>query len=275
MDMIHKNISSKSGSLLQYFLQKERSHFLYEEAFEALPGSSKSAVKQLLSDMTKRGLLMRPMEGKYWIIPFDRDPEDYMPDWTVLGAFLAGGRENYCGYYSALQIHNLTTQPSYQQQVVVSESMSQTELSFRGAQFRFIYHNAEHFFGYEKVWVTSFERVNCSDLEKTLVDCLFKPEYAFGIAEIGKALFRAHERLDYYKLLEYTIRFGSQAVMKRLGFLMELLGLDHPIVEKLLAMRTKSIILLETGMPHDGQISSRWSIKVNSDTETIISGIYS
>ena len=38
--------------------------FDYSEAIEALPNSSKSALKELLNDMVKRGLLMRLKKGQ-------------------------------------------------------------------------------------------------------------------------------------------------------------------------------------------------------------------
>lgn len=41
-------------------------------------------VKQLLSDMTKRGLLMRLKQGVYYIIPYESDPVSFMPDWHLI-----------------------------------------------------------------------------------------------------------------------------------------------------------------------------------------------
>ena len=63
--MKHKYISTQSNELLSYFNEKDRFWFGYGEAFKALPESSESTVKELLSDMTKRGLLMRLKEGVY------------------------------------------------------------------------------------------------------------------------------------------------------------------------------------------------------------------
>jgi predicted transcriptional regulator of viral defense system len=273
--MKSKNISTRSGTLLQHFLQRDRDHFLYQEAFEALPGSQPGAVRQLLSDMTKRGLLMRPMEGKYWIIPYDRDPDTYMPDWPVMASFLASGKPNYCGYYSALQLHNLTTQPSHRQQLVVARQMTPSQFQVQGATFQFIYHNPNHYFGSEPIWVSGYHKVECSDLEKTFVDCLFQPQYAFGISEVSKALFFARNKLNFERLLEYVKRFGSQAVIKRLGFLLDLLEIRTPIVDQLFAIKTKSFVLLDPVMPAEGRMVSRWNVRVNTDTETLVSGIYS
>jgi len=59
IDMKNKNISNRSGELLKYFNAIEQHYFDYNEARKALPHSSESALKELLSDMVRRGLLMR------------------------------------------------------------------------------------------------------------------------------------------------------------------------------------------------------------------------
>ena len=82
--MKHKNISTQSGELLSYFNSQNKPCFSYEEAFEIFPNASRGAVKELLSDMTRRGLLMRVKEGLYYIIPYEQEPETFMPDWHLL-----------------------------------------------------------------------------------------------------------------------------------------------------------------------------------------------
>lgn len=54
-----KNISTQSYQILTYFNQKGKDCFAYADAIDVLPQSSESALKELLSDMVKRGLLMR------------------------------------------------------------------------------------------------------------------------------------------------------------------------------------------------------------------------
>jgi predicted transcriptional regulator of viral defense system len=70
---------------------------------------------------------------------------------------------------------------------------------------------------------------NKTNLEKTMIDCLFKPEYAGGITKIAKAIYKIKDKIDYSKILQYTKRFDSQAVIKHLGFLLELLEIKHLI----------------------------------------------
>ncbi|HMS44128.1 MAG TPA: hypothetical protein PKE69_28130, partial [Pyrinomonadaceae bacterium] len=62
---------------------------------------------------------------------------------------------------------------------------------------------------------------------------MFKPQYAGGITEIAKAIHKSKDKIYYPKLLDYAKRFNSQAVIKRLGFLLELLEIENPVIDKL------------------------------------------
>ena len=271
--MKHKLISTKSNRLLSYFNNKNQCSFRHSQAFDALPNTGGSAVKELLSDMTKRGLLMRLKEGVYYIIPYEADSASFMPDWHLIAEPLAGDVKHYIGYYSALQIHNLITQPSLKEQIVVSQQVRPSTFKIKSIPFQFIYHNSKHFFGSQKIWIDNSNKVQCSDLEKTFVDCLFKPDYAGGIVEIAKALFQSKDQIKYDVLLSYVVRFRSQAVVKRLGFLMEELGIQNSIIPELQKIKTASNVLLDTKLPRSGKLSSRWSIQQNVDTQTINSSI--
>jgi len=141
-------------------------------------------------------------------------------------------------------------------------------------RFQFIHHNLKHFFGMKKTWIDKHNRVLCSDLEKTIIDCLFNPVNAGGIVEIGKALHKAQDKLKYDKLFEYLLNFDSQAV-KRMGYLLELYEIENPIVEKLQDIKSNSVVFLDPSLPKEGKIISRWNIQINADSETIKNAPYS
>lgn len=272
--MKNKHISTQSNELLTYFNSMDKKCFDYTQAQKALPESKPSAIRELLSDMTKRGLLMRLKEGVYNIIPYEANAETFMPDWHLIAEHLVNDAKHYIGYYSALQIHNLITQPSLKEQIVVSKQIRPSEISIKNVPFQFIYHNEKHFFGAKKMWIDSFNKVLCSDLEKTFIDCLFKPDYAGGIVEVAKAIYTSKGKIKYETLLDYIKKFDSQAVIKRLGFLLETLDIKNNIIDKLQKLKTASYVVLDTELPKTGKRISRWSIQQNLETETIKSAIY-
>ncbi|MDR3366325.1 MAG: hypothetical protein LBO71_05105 [Prevotellaceae bacterium] len=270
-----KIFSHSIALLLDKLNEANKKCFGIEDAYALLSDYSQSNIKRMLINMVKRGLIMRLKEGLYYIIPFEEDAETFMPDWHLLPQYIVNDTDYYIGYFSALQIHSLTTQPHLKEQVVVNKQIKPSVLLIKDIPFQFIYHNEKHFFGNKKTWIDSYNRVQCSDLEKTIIDCLFKPDYAGGITEITKAIYKVKDKIDYPKLLEYTECFASQAVIKRLGFLLELLEIKNQLIDKLQKLRTNSFVVLEPSYPKTGKSNFRWAIIQNIDTESIISPIYS
>ena len=74
---------------------------------------------------------MRLKEGIYYIIPYEEKSETFMPDWHLIAEYLVGDAEYYIGYYSALQIHNLITQPSLKEQIVVSKQIRPSSIKIK------------------------------------------------------------------------------------------------------------------------------------------------
>ena len=270
--MKHKKITDTSAQILSRLNSQGKAWFSLAEAYALLPGMSETHIRMQVKRMTDGGLLMRVSDGIYYVIPYDQDAQTFMPDWHLLAEPLTGGAY-YIGYYSALQIHNLVTQPSLKEQIVVNERNKSAQKKIKTIKFQLIFHNQKHFFGYKKTWVDNFNKVQCSDLEKTIIDCLYKPDYAGGIVEVGKAIHIARDKINHGRLLEYAVKFGSQAVIKRLGYLLELLYIPSPITAKLQKLRTPSITPLDTKLPAQGRILSRWSIRQNVDPETIKNAI--
>jgi predicted transcriptional regulator of viral defense system len=206
-------------------------------------------------------------------VPYDQEATSYLPNWHLAAGGLVRDASYYIGYYSALQIHQLITQPSLKEQIVVSKQQRNSTTVIQNVTFQFIYHNPNHFFGVTNAWIDNHHQVPCSDLEKTIVDCLFRPDYAGGIVEVAKAILAAKHRIQFDKLLLYVLQFGSQAVGKRLGFLLEILDIQTPIIDYLQRQKTTSYTLLDTELPQSGRFISRWSIRQNLDTATIQSAI--
>lgn len=260
------------SAFLGYLAEEGKAWFSIEDAYGAFPDKSEGAVRFMLMRMLEKGLLIKVSKKAYWVVPFDQNADDYLPDWHLLAEPLAGGGRYYIGYYSALQIHGLITQPSLKEQVVREKHKTETVV-LKGVEFQFIYHNEKHFFGVKKVWIDSFNKVPCSDLEKTMIDCLYMPAYAGGIIEVAKALWSAREKLDYGKLLSYARQFDSQVVIKRLGYLLDKLGIETEITGQLRELRSAAVSPLDTEVPNEGKISTKWSIRQNVDIETIINAI--
>jgi predicted transcriptional regulator of viral defense system len=274
MSTKYKSISTQSAQVFKHFNDLDKPAFTIDEAYSLLKTSTKDAVKKLMRDMIKRGLLLRLKEGVYWIIPYEQDPQSYFPNWHLVANYLVGDAEYYIGYYSAMEIHSLITQPSLVERIVVNQQIKPSILMIKGIKFQFIYHNPHHFFGGKKTWIDAFNKVSCSDLEKTLVDSLYKPDYSGGIGEIAKALYKSKDKIDYKKLYQYCERFKAQSVIKRLGFLLDVLQIKNPISDALQRKRSDSFILLEPSYEKKGKWVQKWKVLQNMETSDITSPIF-
>jgi len=271
--MKHNNTKLNSSDIVSFFMEKEQTYFEIIEVYKEFPYASKGAIRELLSDMSSRGILSRIKEGLYLIIPLGEDHNNYIPNWHLITKYLVQNAYFYIGYYSALQIHELITQPSLKQQIVVSKQQRKSNLQLKNLKVQYIYHNQTHFFGSRKMWINKYDKVICSDLEKTIIDCLFKPDYAGGIVEVARAIYLSREKMDFGQLLNYAIKFKSQAVFKRLGYLLETLSIKTDIIESLFTLRSNSYVVLDTELPKEGKRSRRWRVQKNIDEITIKSAL--
>ncbi|KUL00867.1 MAG: Uncharacterized protein XE10_1239 [Methanoculleus marisnigri] len=116
----------------------------------------------------------------------------------------------------------------------------------------------EKFFGFKKEWIEEIS-VTVTDREKTVIDCLDRPEYAGGIVEVAKALESAS--LDRETLGRYAQQLGNNAVVRRLGYLSEQMGipLDLPLPT------SRRYLLLDPTMPHQGENDPRWRLVINTE----------
>lgn len=271
--MKNKVITENTAEFFRYLIENKKAFFTVKDVKDFMQYFSKDYIKEFLQNLIKRELALRVKRGLYVMLPYDTLLKEFSPNRHLTASVLVGKRSYYIGYFSALQLHDLTTQPALVEQVVVNKQMTPSEQLIHGIKFQFIYHNEKHFFGIKKTWVEFINQtyvVKYSDLEKTIIDCLYKPDYAGGIVEIGKAIYRVGYKMNYNKLLEYLEQMQSQAVIKRLGFLLELYRIETPIIEQLQTLKTATVIVLDPIHPKQGRIQNRWSIQINIDIDTIL-----
>lgn len=103
-----------------------------------------------------------------------------------------------------------------------------------------------------------------TDIERTLLDVLRSPDDGGGIANSLRAWRLAQDRLNVEKLIGYTVRFGQVVMRQRVGFVIESLGLSHPLLsewKKELA-RGGSLKLLASA-PYAPEFSADWNLSLN------------
>ncbi len=256
-----------SSKLIRTLSAKDKNIFTVADA-QKITKTSPTATRMLLSDLVKRKWLIRLAPGHYLIVPLSAgERAEFSENWYVVAKHLIESNPYYLSHYSALDIHEMTTQPLMT--IYITTSKRRKEAKVLGATFRFIYANPSNLWGIEEVWAKPTEKVKVSDLERTIVDCLNNPKLCGGISELAKGLWRKRNDIDYSKLMRYAERFGSKAVAKRLGFLLELYQLGDKTAEKLKKFVTPTFVLLDPSLPAAGRYQSLWRLRTNLDPDEL------
>ena len=131
------------------------------------------------------------------------------------------------GYWSVLNYWNLTEQVPRVTHVQTTARKENPRPRLLGMQFRIVRVKPRKFFG-SHAYRAGESRVEVTDREKTIVDCLDRPDLSGGLDQVGKALLAGDGAFDWDRTTMYLRRFGSGAAVKRFGFLVETLELTHP-----------------------------------------------
>jgi predicted transcriptional regulator of viral defense system len=178
----------------------------------------------------------------------------------------------YLSHGSAMDIHHMSTQP--QLAVTVSTPAVRRPLWVHGTEYRFVRWRPDKDFGVESLWVTKQDSVKVSNLERTVIDGLERPRYCGGVAEVAQGMWRRQTDIDLARLSAYAIQLGVAAVCKRLGFVLELLGLGDPtVIEPLREQSTGVHVLLDPILPAAGPYNGRWRVRVNLDPHEILAAL--
>ena len=240
-------------------LAAEGNVFTFQDAQRILP-TSYSVTKMILSRLEKNGYIERIEKGKYMIIPLGAKKGEYTLDEFVIGSFLV---EPHCiSYWSALHFYGMTEQIPNTVFIQTTSRKKNSSLEIFGVDYRVIRVKPEKFFGIRKEWVDENE-INITGREKTIVDCLDKPHNCGGIVEVAKAL--KTEDYDRVKLANYAEKMGNTGVIRRLGYLSDLLEIHIPVER----VGTRNYLYLDPTMPKKGERSSKWRLVVNLDHKVL------
>ena len=126
-------------------------------------------------------------------------------------------------------------------------------------------------FGMVGVWRGS-ERVDVSDPSRTIVDLFDDPSMGGGIRHVAEVLeeYLDGPHRDEKLLFDYCARFGNRSVFKRLGYLLEALGLDEPgLIEHCLERMSSGVVMLDPGIDAPGARDSHWNLRVNARIDPV------
>jgi predicted transcriptional regulator of viral defense system len=263
-----KTLGAQAGRLVTELHERRKTIFSYADVEDITELSSKSS-RSLILRMVNRGVVSRLKAGLFILVPFEMGRErEYLGNPFVVARELCGTPDYYISHASAMEIHQMVTQP----QLVVYTTTPKfiRPRIVLGTEFRFVRCKLEKFFGYSDHWVTKTAKVQVSDLERTIVDGLKQPEYCGGFSEIAKGFWMRREDIDPGKLVDYALMINVGAVIRRLGFLLELFEMEASReLERLRERLTMTYSILDPILPAEGKFLARWRLKLNVSPEEI------
>lgn len=234
---------------------------------------STSHLRYLLSALADAGWIEILKRGTYWV----KSPlySEEAPVYAIAAALI---QPMAISHWSACAHHGFTTQiPALIQattpaKVLTPEMRTGKAHSPRGRavwtvaghDFEFVHVASHLFWGFQKIWVNSWQQVNITDLERTALDLIARPDIFGGFSAAIEILENAIHQVNVGRLVAYGLKYNVGSVIKRLGWALETLGFSGNDLERLRAYSVKRYYLLDPGLEETGAIkNSRWHITEN------------
>lgn len=136
---------------------------------------------------------------------------------------------------------------------------------FEDTHIEFVKISNSKFFGFE----TTRDGFAVSTVAKTVVDCIDKPKYAGGFAEVGIILGNSLNKITVDDLVDATIKNGSTSTLQRLGFYLNTVrpslfhaSARHTLLERI-GSGSRSTMGSGTFSKGDFGYQAAWQLQVN------------
>ena len=255
------------GKMEASFLAKAGAHPTFSLAFarQVLGHTKHDPTPQFLERLQSKGWVRRIRRGRFAVVPLSSG-EGRSPQLHEFAVAMELVSPAVIAYWSALNHHGMTEQLPRTIFVATDHPVRRQPGEILGVRYKIVSLKPDKFFGIMNDWIDEIP-FRVTDREKTIIDGLDLPQHVGGVSEIAKALKGSWKILDEKKLRSYAAKIGNSAVAKRLGFMMETLGMGD--VE---ALRTEAPLApgfspLDPTMPKRGKYNRRWGLLVNAEIQ--------
>ncbi len=245
------------------------------DQISSLPDNQRLApqqIRKLISKLAQSGWIEILKRGTYAV----KSPlySGDIPPFAIANALV---HPMAISHWSALAHHGFSTQsPTMIQastpvKVVTPEMRQGNAYRPRGRaswrafdlEFEFIYVKKDRFWGFQKQWVNSWSQVNITDRERTVLDLIVRPELFGGIRAASEIMESTLAQIDLNRLVTYTLRYDVGAVIKRLGWLLERMGVDENLLFPLQNYPVTGTVILDLHQPRSEKFNPSWQINEN------------
>jgi len=276
-----RNVLTPLESEALAYINEKKCNIIDVEELSQQFNYASSYASKILERLEKKEYLERIKRGKYLFIPLDYGyDERYSPmNLLIVGSVLA--EPYYYSYQTANSFHGYTTQ--FSPITYICTTKLKRKFRWKNIRYKFVNLVEEKFFGFEKKLSDGCE-IFVAEPEKAVLDSLDKPDYCGGIAQVVAVVANAFTKgLDDTKLFNYAVRFDSNSVIQRLGYVTEFLHeteiLENDdkfigVIENLLPKNASNTFLGSVGKyGRKGSINDRWHIIENFEVKSLLDEI--
>jgi len=257
-----KTVGSRTAQLLTALYESGQTTFTHADV-ESITGLPPASARSLIRHAVARGVVSRLQPGLFVLVP----PElgratEFAGNPYLIARQLAAGAEYFISHASAMELHRMVTQPQFV--IFASTTKRLRKRTIHGTEFRFVLVRHEDVFGVMTHWISKQESVKISDIERTVIDGLHLPAYCGGITEVAKGLWMRRQDEKPVRLIDYALRLGVGAVVRRLGYLLDFYQIAAPEdLNRLRSSLSATYALLDPTLPAEGPHVSSWRLRMN------------
>jgi len=258
-----KRFGEREIKLLLALEQKKGFIFTFGDAKKIL-GTSEASAKNVLKRLKKKRRIIPLQKGTYLFAPLRSGREGLWSAHAFAAVpFLVKTSGYYVGFVSAMNYWGMTEQIPY----TVNVALRRQKKKLRALQAEFVFVKKKALGDFVQDEIEGV-KINISSKEQTLLDGLAFPEYCLGVAGVAKAIHYSKKEINWEKLA-LLAKNGKSSVQRRLGFLLELLGLKKQ--SKMLEGDFHGFVWLEpSAQKKDFAYSKKWGLKLNVKNDDVL-----
>ena len=180
--------------------------------------------RKLAHGLVKKGWFERLRPGLFLLVPASRGREG-VADMNPLAAGAVLISPYFYSFGTACTHHGLTEQVFSEVYLACQEHRRPETI--RAKRYVFVHVPEERFFGFEEIAVLG-QAVQMATAERAVLDAIDRPRFAGGIGEVSRIVSRAAAKVSWDELIGLARKWGSSALVQRLGYFVDLHGIELP-----------------------------------------------
>lgn len=253
-----QGLSKKESFLISSLARGNKNVFTIEDA----RGIVKDNTKKIMHSLIQKKWVLPLKRGLYVIVPLDigvRGADSFVMHNFVIASYLT--EPYYIGFWSALNYHSLSDQIPRTNYIATTKARK--PLNILDSTFQFVKLERKKLFGTTEIEIED-RKIEISNPEKTVADCLDHPEHCGGIDEIARSIYFSHRELDFETIREHALKMDNLTIMKRLGYILEKTGLLENYMKIFEDFKpSKGYPALDPISLRKGRHNKKWGLLIN------------